>query len=91
MRSQVGPVSKELTSVEAAEAFLGAAEVGVVYFGGDSKLKGLYSHVLFLQRSYLINASPRKEAKSFNAKIHCLEVEFGCHVFHDQTNLHCCI
>lgn len=42
MRSQVGPASKELTSVEAAEAFLGAAEVGVVYFGGDSKLKDAF-------------------------------------------------
>lgn len=42
----MGPASKELTSVEAAEAFLGAAEVGVVYFGGDSKLKGLYTYML---------------------------------------------
>lgn len=40
MRSQVGPASKELTSVEVAEAFLAAPEVSVVYFGEDSKLKG---------------------------------------------------
>lgn len=40
MRSQVGPASKELTSVEVAEAFLAAPEVSVVYFGGESKLKG---------------------------------------------------
>lgn len=39
MRSQVGPASKELTSVEMAEAFLAAPDVSVVYFGGDSKLK----------------------------------------------------
>merc|ERR1712198_480980 len=42
MRSQVGPSSKELTSAEAVEAFLGASEVGVVYFGGDSKLKDAF-------------------------------------------------
>lgn len=40
MKSQVGPASKELTSVEVAEAFLAAPEVSVVYFGEDSKLKG---------------------------------------------------
>lgn len=42
MRSQVGPSSKELTSADAVEAFLGASEVGVVYFGGDSKLKDAF-------------------------------------------------
>lgn len=40
MKSQVGPVSKELTSVEVAEAFLAVPEVSVVYFGDDSNLKG---------------------------------------------------
>ncbi|XP_045604363.2 protein disulfide-isomerase A3 [Procambarus clarkii] len=39
MRSQVGPASKELTSIEVAEAFLAAPDVSVVYFGEDSKLK----------------------------------------------------
>ncbi|XP_068230096.1 protein disulfide-isomerase A3 [Palaemon carinicauda] len=42
MRSQVGPASKELTSVETAEAFLSSPEVGVVYFGGESKLKDAF-------------------------------------------------
>ncbi|KAK7086825.1 Protein disulfide-isomerase A3 [Halocaridina rubra] len=45
MRAQVGPASKELTSVEAAEAFLGATEVGVVYFGGETKLKDTFMKV----------------------------------------------
>lgn len=45
MRSQVGPASKELTSADAVEAFLGAAEVGVVYFGGESKLKDTFMKV----------------------------------------------
>lgn len=41
MRSQVGPASKELVSIEVAETFLGAPEVSVVLFGTeDSKLKG---------------------------------------------------
>lgn len=40
MKAQVGPVSKELTSVEVAEAFLAVPEVSVVYFGDDSNLKG---------------------------------------------------
>ncbi|MPC88582.1 hypothetical protein E2C01_083496 [Portunus trituberculatus] len=40
MKSQVGPASKELTSIEVAQAFLAAPEVSVVYFGEDSKLKG---------------------------------------------------
>ena len=42
MKSQVGPASKELTSVEVAEAFLAVPDVSVVYFGGDSTLKGEY-------------------------------------------------
>ncbi|KAK3864197.1 hypothetical protein Pcinc_030095 [Petrolisthes cinctipes] len=42
MKSQVGPASKELTSVEVAEAFLAAPEVSVVYFGGESKLKDAF-------------------------------------------------
>lgn len=42
MRSQVGPASKELTTVEVAEAFLASQEVGVVFFGGESKLKDAF-------------------------------------------------
>ncbi|KAG0711373.1 Protein disulfide-isomerase A3 [Chionoecetes opilio] len=42
MRSQVGPASKELTSVDMAEAFLAAPEVSVVYFGDDSGLKDAF-------------------------------------------------
>lgn len=42
MKSQVGPASKELTSIEVAEAFLAAPEVSVVYFGEDSKLKDAF-------------------------------------------------
>ena len=39
MKTQVGPASKILTSAQAAAAFLAEKEVGVVYFGGASKLK----------------------------------------------------
>lgn len=45
MRSQVGPASKELDSIQTAEAFLGSREVGVVYFGGESKLKDAFMKV----------------------------------------------
>ena len=40
MKSQVGPVSKELKSISDTEAFLAKEEVGVLYFGGESSLKG---------------------------------------------------
>lgn len=36
MKAQVGPASKELKSVEIADAFLAKPEVGIVYFGEDS-------------------------------------------------------
>ena len=39
MKSQVGPASKDLTSVEEAASFLGKKEVAVVYFG-EGSLKG---------------------------------------------------
>ncbi|KAG7168128.1 disulfide-isomerase A3-like [Homarus americanus] len=42
MRSQVGPASKELNSIEVAEAFLSAPEVSVLFFGDDSKLKDAF-------------------------------------------------
>lgn len=40
MRSQVGPVSKDLSSIEEAEKFLSKNEVAVVYFG-EGSLKGM--------------------------------------------------
>ena len=45
MKTQVGPASKVLTSTQAAEAFLATKEVGVVYFGGASKLKDAFFKV----------------------------------------------
>ena len=40
MKSQVGPVSKELKSLTDTEAFLAKEEVAVIFFGGESSLKG---------------------------------------------------
>lgn len=39
MKSQVGPVSKELKNTKDTEAFLAKDEVAVVFFGSDSPLK----------------------------------------------------
>lgn len=59
MRSQVGPASKELTSVEVAEAFLAAPEVSVVYFGGESKLKGKVQYRFVMVSDILFFSIPR--------------------------------
>lgn len=39
MKAQVGPASKDLSSIDEAEKFLGKNEVAVVYFG-EGSLKG---------------------------------------------------
>ncbi|RXG53299.1 Protein disulfide-isomerase A3 [Armadillidium vulgare] len=44
MRSQVGPVSKDLSSIEEAEKFLSKNEVAVVYFG-EGSLKDAFMKV----------------------------------------------
>jgi len=54
MKSQVGPVSKELKSVAEAEAFLAVQEPSVVFFGDEGSVKSK-----FLQAADLLRESVR--------------------------------
>lgn len=54
MRSQVGPASKDLLTVEAYEAFLKVQENGIVgFFEKESDLKGVFTKFTDQQREKL--------------------------------------
>lgn len=57
MKSQVGPVAKELKSLGDTEAFLAKEEVAVIYFGGEGSLKGrcIQTQFLLVRRASLYN------------------------------------